>query len=138
MHVLLLQFVISFIFFSSMKMMKSAMIKHLYSEIDRLKQEVYAAREKNGLYIHRDHYLYEEAEKKAMAEKIERMELDSDSKDKQLMELQEFYNSHLLLTAELTEKLERTEVLLIWVVNSSHHLSNLQNFIFLQSRFTKK
>lgn len=62
------------------------MIKDLYSEIDRLKQgrvtilrdfkllewfllitlfsEVYAAREKNGIYIPRDRYLQEEAEKK--------------------------------------------------------------------------
>ncbi|EEF29570.1 kinesin-like protein KIN-5D [Ricinus communis] len=91
------------------KMMKSAMIKDLYSEIDRLKQEVYAAREKNGIYIPRDRYLQDEAEKKAMAEKIERMELDSESKDKQLMELQDLYNSQLLLTAELSEKLEKTE-----------------------------
>lgn len=85
--------------------MKSALIKDLYSEIDRLKQgclllpralslsthfvfvwnnailfsvingmtfffpstvqlEVYAAREKNGIYIPRDRYLHEEAEKK--------------------------------------------------------------------------
>lgn len=75
---------------------------------------MYAAREKNGIYIPRDRYLNEEAEKKvpskcfnmnmnfkycykfgiitnpkllqcylkAMAEKIERMELDADSKDK--------------------------------------------------------
>ncbi|KAF7805531.1 kinesin-like protein KIN-5D [Senna tora] len=91
------------------KMMKSALIKDLYSEIDRLKQEVYAAREKNGIYIPRDRYLNEEAEKKAMAEKIERMELDADSKDKQLMELQELYNSQQLLTAELSDKLEKTE-----------------------------
>ncbi|KAM7278422.1 hypothetical protein ACFE04_005556 [Oxalis oulophora] len=91
------------------KMMKSAMIKDLYSEIDRLKQEVYAAREKNGIYIPRDRYLQEEAEKKAMAEKIERMESDSDSKDKQVAELRELYNSQLNLTAELTEKLETTE-----------------------------
>ncbi|KAL5581127.1 hypothetical protein UlMin_013569 [Ulmus minor] len=91
------------------KMMKSALIKDLYSEIDRLKQEVYAAREKNGIYIPRDRYLHEEAEKKAMAEKIERMELDSDSKDKQVVELQELYNTQQLLTAELSEKLDRTE-----------------------------
>ncbi|KAF2300458.1 hypothetical protein GH714_013535 [Hevea brasiliensis] len=91
------------------KMMKSAMIKDLYSEIDRLKQEVYAAREKNGIYIPRDRYLQDEAEKKAMAEKIERMELESESKDKQIMELQELYNSQLLLTAELSEKLGKTE-----------------------------
>ncbi|XP_010253418.1 PREDICTED: kinesin-like protein KIN-5D isoform X2 [Nelumbo nucifera] len=91
------------------KMMKSALIKDLYSEIDRLKQEVYAAREKNGIYIPRDRYLQEEAEKKAMAEKIERMELDSESKDKQLLELQGLYNSQQQLTAELSEKLERTQ-----------------------------
>ncbi|KAF5751507.1 kinesin-related protein-like [Tripterygium wilfordii] len=91
------------------KMMKSAMMKDLYSEIDRLKQEVYAAREKNGIYIPRDRYLAEEAEKKEMSEKIERMELESESKDKQLLEIQELYNSQLLLTAERTEKLEKTE-----------------------------
>ncbi|PKI31180.1 hypothetical protein CRG98_048426 [Punica granatum] len=78
------------------KMMKSAMIKDLYSEIDRLKQEVYAAREKNGIYIPRDRYLQEEEEKKAMAEKMERMELESESKDKQKLEETE----HSLLDLE--------------------------------------
>ncbi|XVF20156.1 hypothetical protein REPUB_Repub11eG0174000 [Reevesia pubescens] len=91
------------------KMMKSALIKDLYSEIDRLKQEVYAAREKNGIYIPRDRYLNDEAEKKAMAEKIERMELESESKEKQITELQELYSSQQLLTADLSEKLEKTE-----------------------------
>ncbi|XP_061361837.1 kinesin-like protein KIN-5D [Gastrolobium bilobum] len=91
------------------KMVKSALIKDLYSEIDRLKQEVYATREKNGIYMPRDRYLHEEAEKKAMAEKIERMELEGESKDKQLMELQELYNCQQLLTAELSDKLEITE-----------------------------
>ncbi|XP_020966711.1 agamous-like MADS-box protein AGL9 homolog isoform X6 [Arachis ipaensis] len=52
--------------------------------------EVYAAREKNRIYIPRDRYLSEEAEKKAMAEKIERMELEADSKDKELSSQQEY------------------------------------------------
>ncbi|XP_041995168.1 kinesin-like protein KIN-5D [Salvia splendens] len=91
------------------KMMKSAVIKDLYFEIDRLKQEVYAAREKNGIYIPRDRYLQEEAEKKAMSERIERMELDLDSRDKQLAELQDLYNSQQQSTAELSDKLEKTE-----------------------------
>ncbi|KAK4492016.1 hypothetical protein RD792_002804 [Penstemon davidsonii] len=91
------------------KMMKSAMIKDLYFEIDRLKQEVYAAREKNGIYIPRDRYLQEEAEKKAMSEKIERMELDFESRDKQLVELQELYNFQQQLTVDLSDKLEKTE-----------------------------
>ncbi|KAL8456418.1 hypothetical protein ACS0TY_034575 [Phlomoides rotata] len=92
-------------------MVKSALIKDLYVEIDRLKQEVYAARVKNGIYILRDRYLLEEAEKRcvcyiimqAMSEKIERMELDLDSRDKEL------YNSQQQLTVKLSEKLEKTE-----------------------------
>ncbi|KAK9126879.1 hypothetical protein Scep_015725 [Stephania cephalantha] len=91
------------------KMMKSTMIKDLYNEIDRLKQELCAAREKNGIYIPQDRYLQEEAQKKAMTEKIERMELDSESKDKQLMELQELSNSQQLYTTELSDKLEKTQ-----------------------------
>ncbi|KAH7667736.1 Plus-end-directed kinesin ATPase protein [Dioscorea alata] len=91
------------------KMMKSALMKDLYSEIDRLKQEVYAAREKNGVYIPRDHYLLEEAEKKAMAEKMERLELDLESKEKKLIGLEELYDSQLLLTSELSGKLEKSQ-----------------------------
>lgn len=105
------------------KMMKTAVIKDLYSEIDRLKQEVYAAREKNGIYIPRDRYLSEEAEKKAMAEKIERMELDSETKDKKLIELQEVYNSQQLLTEELSDKLEKTEIKL---EETEHSLFDLE------------
>ncbi|KAH9701008.1 kinesin-like protein KIN-5D [Citrus sinensis] len=91
------------------KMMKSAMIKDLYSEIDRLKQEVYAAREKNGIYIPRDRYLQEEAEKKAMAEKIERMELESESKDKKKLEetehaLSDLEEKHRQANATIKEK----------------------------------
>ncbi|KAL0436844.1 UNVERIFIED_CONTAM: Kinesin-like protein KIN-5D [Sesamum radiatum] len=72
-------------------------------------KEVYAAREKNGIYIPRDRYLQDEAEKKAMSEKIERMELDLDSRDKRLAEVQELYNSQQQLTVELSDKLEKTE-----------------------------
>ncbi|XP_074569890.1 kinesin-like protein KIN-5A [Curcuma longa] len=95
------------------KMMKSAMIKDLYAEIDRLKQELFAAREKNGIYIPRDMYLIEEAEKKAMTEKIEKLEVDLDSKDKQLGELQELYNSQKILCADFSDKLEKTQEKLV-------------------------
>ncbi|KAJ0978474.1 hypothetical protein J5N97_013948 [Dioscorea zingiberensis] len=91
------------------KMMKSALIKDLYTEIDRLKQEVNAARDKNGIYIPRDHYLLDEAEKRAMAEKMERLEIDLESKDKKLIGLEELYDSQLLLTSELSGKLEKSQ-----------------------------
>ncbi|TVU01229.1 hypothetical protein EJB05_53331, partial [Eragrostis curvula] len=50
------------------KMMKSALIKDLYIEMDHLKQELYAAREKNGVYIPREQYVADEAEKKEAEE----------------------------------------------------------------------
>ncbi|KAH9559844.1 hypothetical protein CY35_06G076400 [Sphagnum magellanicum] len=68
------------------KMMKSALIKDLYVEIERLKSELYSAREKNGIYIPHDRYFEEEAEKKGMVEKIERMEFDLETKDKKTLE----------------------------------------------------
>ncbi|XP_008783640.2 kinesin-like protein KIN-5A isoform X2 [Phoenix dactylifera] len=116
------------------KIMKSALIKDLYSEIDRLKQEVYAAREKNGVYIPRDRYLLEETEKKAMTEKLERMELDLESKDKQLVELHDLHNSQKVLSIELRDKLEKTERKL---EDTEHALSDIEQR-YRQAIFTIK
>ncbi|KAL8261835.1 hypothetical protein R6Q59_025884 [Mikania micrantha] len=44
------------------KMMKTTLIKDLYGEIDRLKAEVYATREKNGVYIPKERYYQEQFE----------------------------------------------------------------------------
>ncbi|XP_042067257.1 kinesin-like protein KIN-5D [Salvia splendens] len=57
------------------KMIKSVLIKDFYFEIDRLKQEVHVTREKNEIYVPKDHFLKDEAEKKVMLENIERMEI---------------------------------------------------------------
>ncbi|PKA46272.1 125 kDa kinesin-related protein [Apostasia shenzhenica] len=91
------------------KMMKSVMIKDLCSEIVRLKQEVYAAREKNGIYIPKERFQQEESQKKVMAEKMEQMELYLELKDKQLIEFQELYNSQQQMNAELSKKLDNVE-----------------------------
>uniref|UniRef100_A0ACD5ZH07 Uncharacterized protein n=1 Tax=Avena sativa TaxID=4498 RepID=A0ACD5ZH07_AVESA len=109
------------------KMMKSAVIKDLYSEIDRLKQEVFAAREKNGIYIPRERYLQEEAEKKAMTEKIEKLGADLEARDKQLVELKELYDAQKLLSAELGGKLEKTQKDLEGTRNALHDLEQKYN-----------
>ncbi|KAL6630702.1 hypothetical protein ACP70R_028553 [Stipagrostis hirtigluma subsp. patula] len=88
------------------KMMKSALIKDLYSDMERLKQELYAAREKNGVYIPREQYLADEAEKKAISEKLDRLELVLESKDKQLDELQGLYESQRSLSSDLSDELQ--------------------------------
>ncbi|ONM00591.1 Kinesin-like protein KIN-5D [Zea mays] len=88
------------------KMMKSALIKDLYFQMDRLKQELYAAREKNGVYIPREQYIADESEKKAMSEKLDRLELVLESKDKQLEELHGLYESQKVLSADLSDQLQ--------------------------------
>ncbi|KAF0898400.1 hypothetical protein E2562_007241 [Oryza meyeriana var. granulata] len=100
------------------KMMKSTLIKDLYGEIDRLKAEVYAAREKVGVYIPKDRYQQEENERKAMADQIEQMTTSLEANQKQINDLQEKYNSEFQHSADLSKKLEATEKCL-------DHTSNL-------------
>ncbi|ONM04052.1 kinesin-related protein4 [Zea mays] len=90
-------------------MMKSTLIKDLYGEIDRLKAEVYAAREKVGVYIPKDRYQQEENERKAMADQIEQMNASLEANQKLISDLQEKYDSELRHSADLSKKLEVTE-----------------------------
>ncbi|XP_038903563.1 kinesin-like protein KIN-5C [Benincasa hispida] len=91
------------------KMMKSTLIKDLYGEIDRLKAEVYAAREKNGVYIPKERYQQEECERKAMADQIEQMGITIETYQKQLEELQDKYNIQAVQCSDLSKKLDSTE-----------------------------
>ncbi|ERN10743.1 kinesin-like protein KIN-5C [Amborella trichopoda] len=91
------------------KMMKSTLIKDLYGEIDRLKAEVYAAREKNGVYIPKERYYQEESERKAMAERIDQMECMLDLNQKQFEDLQEKHDLQAQHAHCLSLKLEKTE-----------------------------
>ncbi|GAB4833367.1 Kinesin-like protein KIN-5C [Ancistrocladus abbreviatus] len=91
------------------KMMKSTLIKDLYSEIERLKAEVYAAREKNGVYIPKDRYYQEENERKAMADQIEQMGVTIESQQKQVEELQSRYDAQGLECSDLRSKLDLTQ-----------------------------
>ncbi|KAK8936898.1 125 kDa kinesin-related protein [Platanthera zijinensis] len=98
------------------KMMKSTLIKDLYGEIDRLKAvkkllfpEVYATREKVGVYIPKERYYQEECERKTMAEQIEQMSTMLESNQKQIDDLQGKYDAQLQQSADLNKKLDATE-----------------------------
>ncbi|KAJ1375875.1 P-loop containing nucleoside triphosphate hydrolase, partial [Sesbania bispinosa] len=91
------------------KMMKTTLIKDLYGEIERLKAEVYAAREKNGVYIPKERYVQEENEKKAMADQIEQMGIALESHQKQLEDLQSKYVDQVSQCSQLSTKLDATE-----------------------------
>ncbi|XP_020698000.1 kinesin-like protein KIN-5A [Dendrobium catenatum] len=90
------------------KIMKSVLMKDLYCEIDRLKKEVITTREKKDMYIPGNIFL-QEGEKKDMAEKMEHIQVELESKDKQLIVLQELHDSQQHLTAELIEKIENSQ-----------------------------
>ncbi|XP_072998391.1 kinesin-like protein KIN-5C [Typha latifolia] len=100
------------------KMMKSTLIKDLYGEIDRLKAEVYAAREKVGVYIPKERYYQEESDRKAMSEQIEQMGSLLETKQKQIEDLQQKYDAELQHSSDLSKKLDASEKFL-------EHTSNL-------------
>ncbi|GER43414.1 kinesin family protein [Striga asiatica] len=91
------------------KMMKSTLIKDLYGEIERLKAEVYAAREKVGVYIPKERYHQEESERKAMADQIAQMGVTIENHQKQIEELQIKYDSKVQQCLELGKKLDSTQ-----------------------------
>ncbi|KAI3934891.1 hypothetical protein MKW92_049704 [Papaver armeniacum] len=91
------------------KMMKTTLIKDLYGEIDRLKAEVYATREKNGVYIPKERYYQEESERKAMADQIEQMGVTLEANQKQIEELQEKYEGQVQQASDLRCKLDTTQ-----------------------------
>ncbi|GFZ02508.1 P-loop containing nucleoside triphosphate hydrolases superfamily protein [Actinidia rufa] len=91
------------------KMMKSTLIKDLYGEIERLKAEVYATREKNGIYIPKERYYQEENERKAMADQIEQMGITIEINQKQLEEWKDNHDAQVRKCSDLCSKLDVTE-----------------------------
>ncbi|KAL6570050.1 hypothetical protein OROMI_014564 [Orobanche minor] len=88
------------------RMMKSTLIKDLYGEIERLKADVYAAREKNGVYIPRERYFKEESERKAMADQNEQMGMTIENHQK---ELQAKYDYQVQQSFDLGKQLDATQ-----------------------------
>ncbi|CAL4913850.1 unnamed protein product [Urochloa decumbens] len=73
------------------KTCKYAMVKDLCQEIERMKQDVKAAREKNGIYIPHDRFVQDEAEKKSMREKMEYLELNLEKQNKEAEKFKGLY-----------------------------------------------
>ncbi|KAL1330140.1 kinesin-like protein KIN-5B [Arachis ipaensis] len=100
---------------ANQKVSKAVLLKDLYMEIERMKEDVRAAREKNGVYISHERFAKEEAEKKAKDERIEQLENDLSLSQKEVDKFRELYltkqEQKLDLECELKdckEKLEKT------------------------------
>ncbi|KAL8129765.1 hypothetical protein V2J09_018920 [Rumex salicifolius] len=98
---------------ANQKMSKTMLLKELYLEIDRMKQDVRAAREKNGVYVPHERFTQEEAEKKARIERIEQLEADLSQSEKEVEKYRELYLSEqerkLDLEAELKDSKRELE-----------------------------
>ncbi|XP_039135876.1 kinesin-like protein KIN-5B [Dioscorea cayenensis subsp. rotundata] len=121
------------------KVSKSVLLKDLYSEIERMKQDVRAAREKNGVYIPPERFARDEAERKAMSEKIEQMESNVDLLRKEALKFQELYQaeqehnldmeSEIQKCKESSEKSKKTLQDLQGVYNTTNLMLKEKEFI---------
>lgn len=87
---------------------KHAMIKDLTTEIDRLKQDLSATREKNGVYIAKERYEKDLEERKYMEHRLEELESDVEVKMKELEEAQQLYEQKCSQFKTLQQKQEQT------------------------------
>ncbi|XP_044495874.1 kinesin-like protein KIN-5B [Mangifera indica] len=76
---------------ANQKMSKTVLLRDLYLEIEKMKEDVRAARDKNGVYIPHERYAQEEAEKKARIEKIDQLENDLRLSEKEVDMYRELY-----------------------------------------------
>ncbi|KAK7355667.1 hypothetical protein VNO80_14927 [Phaseolus coccineus] len=76
---------------ANQKVSKAVLLKDLYIEIERMKEDIRAAREKNGVYISHERFAKEETEKKERNERIEQLENDLSLSEKQVESFRELY-----------------------------------------------
>ncbi|NP_001333655.1 125 kDa kinesin-related protein isoform X1 [Zea mays] len=73
------------------KTCKTVVLKELYQEMERMKQDVKAAREKNGIYISHERFAQDETKRKTMKEKIEHLELSLEKQNKEVQKFKALY-----------------------------------------------
>ncbi|KAB1224008.1 hypothetical protein CJ030_MR2G007944 [Morella rubra] len=95
---------------ANQKMSKAVLLKDLYLEIEKMKQDVRAAREKNGVYIPHERFAREEAEKKVKNEKIEQLENDLNLSEKQVDRFRELYLSEEEQKKDLESELKDCKI----------------------------
>ncbi|KAK8561819.1 hypothetical protein V6N12_048878 [Hibiscus sabdariffa] len=108
---------------ANQKMSKAVLLKDLYLEIEKMKEDVRAARDKNGVYIPHERFLLEEAEKKARMEKIEQLENDINLSEKQANKYHELYLTEQEQRLDLESDLKDCKINL---EKSREELLNLQ------------
>ncbi|CAN0926683.1 Kinesin-like protein KIN-5B [Linum grandiflorum] len=95
---------------ANQKISKAVLLKDLLLEIDRMKEDVRAARERNGVYIPHDRFAMEEAEKKERIQKIEQLEVDLNLSKKEVAKFRELYLSEQEQKLDMESELNECQV----------------------------
>ncbi|KNA11537.1 hypothetical protein SOVF_134130 [Spinacia oleracea] len=75
------------------KLSKTVLLKDLYMELERMKQDIRAAREKNGVYIPQERFIHDESEKKGRINRIEQLETELELSRREVQKYQDLYLS---------------------------------------------
>ncbi|XP_027366891.1 kinesin-like protein KIN-5B [Abrus precatorius] len=121
---------------ANQKVSKAVLLKDLYMQIEQMKEDVRAAREKNGVYISHERFAKEEAEKKARIEKIEQLENDLGLSEKQVDKFRELYLTEQEQKLDLESELKDCKVNLEKTTNILHDLQ--ENYKLLVSTLKEK
>ncbi|KAJ1391346.1 P-loop containing nucleoside triphosphate hydrolase [Sesbania bispinosa] len=121
---------------ANQKVSKAVLLKDLYMEIERMKEDVRAAREKNGVYISHERFAKEEAEKKARNEKIEQLENDLNLSEKQVDRFRELYSTEQEQKLDLESELKDCKVNFEKTSNDLHDLQ--ENYRLVVSTLKEK
>uniref|UniRef100_A0A9I9CG39 Kinesin-like protein n=1 Tax=Cucumis melo TaxID=3656 RepID=A0A9I9CG39_CUCME len=109
---------------ANQKISKAVLLKDLYLEIERMKEDIRAARDKNGVYIPRERYAQDEAEKKEKSERIEQLENDLNLSEKQVESFRELYLVEQKMKLDMERELKDC---MINLENRNKALSELQD-----------
>ena len=72
---------------------KTTLIKDMTGEIDRLRRDLLACREKNGVYINAERYAEEQAERKKLDETVLALEQQIEEKEEELAKVQKLFET---------------------------------------------
>ena len=86
------------------KISKHALIKDLTTQIDRLKADLIATREKNGIYLSKDHYEEQIGCNKSLQEQVHSLEAQIEEKEEELAAIQKMFDDLKTAHGELNEK----------------------------------
>ncbi|KAK3266625.1 hypothetical protein CYMTET_24764 [Cymbomonas tetramitiformis] len=90
------------------KTTKTALLKEMNQEIEKLKLDLLAAREKDGVFMSKDRHDEREAELESGRVRVKELEETLELKEKQLAEVQNLFNSKQQQLEALTEQHEET------------------------------